>query len=190
MPRTLLVAGLLPLTALAACGEDTSTAEASSPPEVPAGVEEQYAVLADEVAERGGAVESGDWTVSYIVEAAEPWHELHGGEDHFREPARGETHHIEIIPTETATGRIVPDVPITLQVVDAGGSVVDEERLNFLYSTFFHYANNFEVPEEGTYTLRASLGSPGFYRHGDEGERPALAEGTEVEFEDVELTVE
>jgi hypothetical protein len=196
MSRTVLVACLLPLTSLAACGDDASTAadtsaaEARPSADVPAGVAEQYAVLAEEVAERGGTVESGDWTVSYIVEAAEPWHELHGGEDHFREPTRGETHHIEIIPTETATGRIVPDVPITLQVVDGDGAVVDEERLNFLYSTFFHYANNFEVPEEGTYTLRASLGSPSFRRHGEEGERPALAEGAEVEFEDVELTVE
>ena len=146
--------------------------------------------LADEVAENGGQQESGDWTVSYIVEAAEPWFEAHGGDERFREPAAGETHHIEIIPQETETGRIVPDVPITLQVVDAEGKVVDEKELNFLHSTFFHYANNFEVPVDGTYTLRATLGSPTFARHGEEGEEPALAEGTELEFEDVDLTQE
>ena len=185
MSRILVAAGLLPLTALVGCGGDASSAEADA---VPAGVAEQYSVLAEEVEERGGSTESGQWTVSYIVEAAEPWYEVHDGAEHFREPTSGETHHIEIIPTETGTGRIVPDVPITLEVVDADGEVVDEKRLNFLHSTFFHYANNFEVPEEGAYTLRATLGAPTFLRHGEAGERPALAEGTTVEFEDVELT--
>jgi hypothetical protein len=32
--------------------------------------------------------------------------------------------------------------------------------------------------------------APGFARHGEEGEQPALAEGAEVEFEDVELARE
>jgi len=188
MSRIALAAGLLPLTALVACSADASSEGTSDAESVPAGVAEQYTVLADEVADNGGRTEKGEWTVSYIVEHAEPWFEAHGGEEHFREPAAGETHHIEIIPTETATGRIVPDVPITLQVVDADGKVVDEKELEFLHSTFFHYANNVEVPEDGTYTLRATLGAPDFARHGEEGEQPALAEGTEVEFEHVELT--
>ena len=187
MSRILLAAGLLPLTALVACSVEASSASSASD-DVPTGVAEQYTVLAEEVEENGGQAESGEWTVSYIVEAAEPWFESHEGDQHFREPAEGETHHIEIIPQETGTGRIVPDVPITLQVVDADGQVVDEKELNFLHSTFFHYANNFEVPEDGTYTLRATLGAPSFARHGEQGDEPALSEGTEVEFEDVELT--
>lgn len=185
MRRTLTIAALLPLSALAlaGCGSDATSSES-----LPAGVAEQYSVLGAEVAERGGSTEQGEWTVSYIVEQAEPWFVTHGDDQHFRQPEPGETHHIEIIPTETATGRIVPEVPVTLQVLDADGKVVDEKPLQFLHSTFFHYANNFEVPEDGTYTLRATLGVPAFARHGEEGERPALAEGTEVVFEDVELS--
>lgn len=185
MSRLLLCAGLLSLTALAACGGDSSASES-----VPAGVAEQYSVLAEEVAERGGQAETGEWTVSYIVEAAEPWHEAHDGETHFREPTAQETHHIEIIPTETATGRIVPDVPITLQVLDAEGKVVDEKQLQFLHSTFFHYANNFRIPEEGRYSLRVTLEPPTFFRHGEAGEEPPLAEPATVTFEDVELGAE
>lgn len=183
--RPTLTAALLPLSALAltGCGSDATSTES-----LPAGVAEQYSVLEAEVAERGGSSESGEWTVSYIVEQAEPWFVARGDEQHFRAPEPGETHHIEIIPTETATGRIVPEVPVTLQVLDADGEVVDEKPLHFLHSAFFHYANNFEVPEEGSYTLRATLGVPAFARHGEEGERPALAEGAEVVFEDVELT--
>lgn len=178
---TLVAASLLALTA---CGGE----DAASPSKVPSGVSEQYTTLQAEVDERGGSTRSGDWTVSYIVEAAEPWFEGHAEHAEFRKPTAGETHHIEIIPTETGTGRIVPDVPVVLEVVDAHGAVVDKKRLNFYYSTFFHYANNFSIPEDGRYTLRASLGRPGFLRHGDESEEPALNEGAKVSFDSVELT--
>ena len=81
-------------------------------------------------------------------------------------------------------------MPITLEVVDADGNVVQKQALNFYYSTFYHYANNFSIAEEGTYTLRATLGAPAFNRHGEESEGPALAEGVTVEFADVELNQE
>lgn len=170
---------------LAGC---SGSGEAATDPAVAEGVVEQYDTLDAEVAERGGSTTSGEWNVSYIVEAAEPWFEEHGGgHSTFREPQAGETHHIEVIPREAATGRIIPDVPITLEILDAAGQVVEEQDLEFYYSTFFHYANNFEVPEAGNYTLRATLGAPGFRRHGDEADGPALAEGVTVEFDDVEL---
>jgi len=180
----------LALLGLSACG--TKDAASDSAFHVSAGVADQYETLAAEVKERGGSKTSGDWTVSYIVEGAEPWFEgqsAHAsGHETFRKPKAGETHHIEIIPAETATGRIIPDVPITMEVVDDSGKVVEKQKLNFYYSTFFHYANNFHVPKVGTYTLRATLGVPTFNRHGDQAEGPALAEGATVEFTDVELS--
>lgn len=188
MLRTTLTALAAPLVlaALTGCGATAPTKDDGFA--VPAGVNEQYEVLSSELAEKGKTVSSGEWTVNLITEAAEPWFDKHGA--HFRAPKAGETHHIEIIPTETSTGRIVPNVPITLEVVDAQDKVVQELELNFYYSTFFHYANNFTVPEAGTYTLRATLGVPEFNRHGEESETPALAKGTTVEFNDVELTKE
>lgn len=174
----------LALAALTGCGAQAAAKDDGFA--VPAGVQKQYEVLANELAEKGKTVESGEWTVNLITEAAEPWFDSRGA--HFRAPKAGETHHIEIIPTETSTGRIVPNVPITLEVVDAHDKVVQGQKLNFYYSTFYHYANNFSVPEAGTYTLRATLGVPAFNRHGEESETPALAKGTTVEFTDVELT--
>jgi hypothetical protein len=194
MRRATLIALSVPLSlaALTACGANAQEPQAGAAGStVPAGVQEQYEVLTNELAEKGETVRSGEWTVNLITEAAEPWFEVHGpGEAHFRAPAADETHHIEIIPTETATGRIVPDVPITLEVIDAEGTVVQKMPLEFYYSTFYHYANNFTVPEGGTYTLRATLGVPAFNRHGEESETPALTEGATVEFTDVELTTE
>ena len=187
--RTLAAISLPLAFAVGGCGAEGSTAGDTEKSAVPAGVEKQYTTLSEEVAARGGKTAEGDWTVSYIVEAAEPWFEEHGGHGaSFRKPQKGETHHIEIIPTESKTGRIVPDVPITLAVVDADGTVVQEQRLNFYYSTFFHYANNFSIPESGEYTLRATIEPPSFNRHGEESEGPALADGVIAEFDGVELT--
>lgn len=185
MLRIALTALTLPLAlaALTGCGSQATAQEDAFA--VPSGVQEQYKVLADEIAEKGKTVESGEYTVNLITEAAEPWFEKDGKT--FRAPKSGETHHIEIIPTETSTGRIVPNVPITVEVLDNQGKVVQAQELNFYYSTFFHYANNFTVPEAGTYTVRATLGVPAFNRHGEESETPALAKGTTVEFPDVEL---
>lgn len=176
----------LALAGLTACGaEDEKKGFA-----VPDGVVKQYEVLNEEITEKGKTAESGEWTVNLITEAAEPWHEVHGGgHSAYRAPRDGETNHIEIIPVETATGRIVPDVPITLEVVGTDGKVVQKLDLTFYYSTFFHYANNFSVPA-GEYTLRATLGAPTFPRHGAEDEAPALVEGTTVEFKGIALGAE
>lgn len=189
LPTVMLVGTL----ATAGCGGDEGGAPAQAPVqpsaaaagEVPEGVAEQYATIEEEVAAEGGEVESGPWRIAYIVEPAEPWF----ADGPFREPASGETHHIEILPFEADGGRLVPEVPIKLEVLDSGGGVVQEKELDFFYSDeFFHYAQNFSVPDPGTYTLRATLEAPEFPRHGEEQEGPALAEGATVEFEDVELT--
>lgn len=171
------------------CGADDSAPDVAPAGALPAGVAEQYAILEEEIAAEGGETTSGDWRIAYIVEPAEPWFE-NGTAGSFREPAAGETHHIEIIPFEKATGRVVPDVPIRLEVLSSDGVVVDAETLLSLYGEFFHYAHNFSVPEDGTYTLRAILGAPTFGRHGEKTDGPKLAEGATVEFKDVQLTTE
>lgn len=193
----------VPLSAslLAACGSASDenpvhkasdeTSAKAEPSSVPAGVEEQYKVLAEELDEKGQSVESGDWTVNLITEAAEPWHVVESdGSTTFREPAAGETNHIEIIPVETATGRIVPNVPVSVDVQDDKGASVQKLDLNFYWSTFAHYANNFSIPNAGRYTLKVTVGVPTFPRHGDEDEAPAMTKGAKVEFSDVELGTE
>jgi hypothetical protein len=167
-----------------------ATPDAASTPstgEVPEGVTAQYATLADEVEAEGGRTTSGDWEVAYIVEPAEPWFETTGEEPTRREPAEGETHHLEIIPIDAATGRIVPDVPVRLEVLDENGEVVDEQELMFFHAEFFHYAHNFRIPEAGEYTLRATLQPPQSPRHGESLEELTLLEPATVTFEDVRL---
>lgn len=188
MPKSPLIA-VVALSALAVTG-CTATAESPDAAKVPRGVATMYQTMEEEIAKAGGETATGPWRVGYIVEAAEPWFEQHGEHEKFRTPQPGETHHIEILPFETATGRLVPALPIRVEVIAEDGSTVDEKDLNFYYGEFFHYANNFSVPEPGTYTIRATLAAPTFMRHGDRAEGPALASGATATFEDVELSTE
>ncbi|MFE0257477.1 iron transporter [Streptomyces sp. NPDC059010] len=204
MPKPVLPSLLLavPLAlALTGCGgsgqsgnaPDKAPAKAPAKETAPAGVAHQHTVLEAEIAARGGETKAGEYRVGYIVEAAEPWFQSeHGGHGKLvnREPAKNETHHIEIIPMEAETGRIVPNVPIRLEVVDAKGKVVQAQSLNFYHAEFFHYANNFSIPTAGKYTLRATLQPPTFLRHGASGEKPALSETVTATFAGVELKPE
>jgi hypothetical protein len=176
---------------LTGCGEEGPPPGAVPRPAgaagVPAGVAAQYRTIAEEVKAEGGETAAGPWRIAYIVEPAEGWFEPRGDSFEWRPPARGETHHIEILPIEASTGRLVPAVPITVEVVSADGRRVARKRLRPYYAEFFHYAENFRIPAGGDYTLRATIEPPELARHGEEAEPPALAEGAEVEFERVRL---
>jgi hypothetical protein len=189
------------VTALAAggCGgEDAGDAAAQTSvppaektaPRVPEGVAAQYHQIEEEVAAEGGEQRVGPWRVAYIVEPAEGWFDQDGGELRWRAPAQDETHHIEILPIEASTGRLMPNVPISVDVLDAQGDRVASEKLPMYYAEFLHYANNFAIPRDGEYTLRAKIAPPQLRRHGDQDDDPALAEGATVTFDNVELTKE
>lgn len=122
----------------------------------------RYQTIDAEVAAEGGETTAGPWRIAYVVEPAEPWFE----DQRFRDVEPEETHHIEILPIELETGRVVPYVLVQLEVLDGQGEVVDEKELDFCYAEFSHYAQNFSVPREGTYTLRATIEPPTFLHHG------------------------
>lgn len=194
MRTTVIAAALVAVLAwVSACGEGsdqepvkqaTGTAQSSK---VPGGVAVQYATIEEEVRAEGGEKRVGPWRIAYIVEPAEGWFEGRGDDVEWRAPADGETHHIEILPIEAATGRLVPEVPITVEVLDAQGERVARKPLRPYYPEFFHYADNFSIPDAGEYRLRARIQPPDLRRHGEEREDPALADGAEVEFENVRL---
>jgi hypothetical protein len=192
----IIVAGALAPSTAACGGEEGPGPRGASGPAgdgdggVPAGVAAQYATIEEEVKAEGGETNSGPWRVAYIVEPAEGWFERRGDGFEWRAPAEGETHHIEILPIEAESGRLVPEVPVTLEVLDSRGERVARKRLQPYYAEFFHNAENFEIPEPGEYTLRATIEVPDLRRHGEETEEPPLAEGAAVEFERVRLEPE
>lgn len=194
MRTTVLVAALVAVLVWGgACGERSDqepakrSADAAQSSKVLGGVAAQYAAIEEEVRAEGGEKRIGPWRIAYIVEPAEGWFERRGDGFEWRRPAEDETHHIEILPIEAETGRLVPNAPITAEVVDAQGKRVARKALAPYYAEFFHYANNFSIPKAGDYRLRATIGPPDLRRHGEEREGPALAGGVQVEFEDVRL---
>ena len=201
MKRVVTLAGALAALGVSACGDGESRVTATSPSPttttaepadsgVPDGVAAQYSVLEEEIAEEGGAVESGPWRIAFIQEPAEGWFRSENGRVVWREPAHGETAHLEIIPIERDSGRIVPYAGVTLEVLDEEGRRVEKRPLSFYYAEFFHYADNFRIPRDGEYTLRATVEPPSFRRHGDEDSGPALMKSAQVEFQNVMIELD
>jgi hypothetical protein len=155
------------------------------------GVVDSYAVAHEEIEEEGGETEVGPYRVGYIVEPAEGWWEGDPEALEWRDPSPDETHHLEILPFDPETGLLIPEMEGRLTVLDESGDEVDSQPLYLYYAEFYHYANNFSIPESGTYTLRAELEPPDFNRHGsEEGEGKVFTEPVTVEFENVEISTE
>lgn len=152
------------------------------------GVVDSYTVAQQEIEAEGGEKEVGEYRVGYIVEPAEGWWRGDPGDLRWREPSSGETCHLEILPFDAETGLLVPGMEGTLTVLDQSGRKVASRPLEFYYAEFYHYANNFALPESGTYTLRAELRPPDFRRHGDaSGKGKKFTKPLTVEFENVEI---
>ncbi|MFF8293236.1 hypothetical protein ACF068_29010 [Streptomyces sp. NPDC016309] len=177
----------------------TAAAKPRAKETAPAGVTHQHTVLEARIAADGGEAKVGEYRGGCIAEAAEPWFQAerggqgeHSGHGKLvnREPTKDETRHIEVIPMEAATGRIVPGVPIRLEVVDAQGQVAQARGLNFYHAEFFHNANDFSIPTAGKYALRATLQPSAFLWRGASGEKPAPSESVTATFANVELKPE
>jgi hypothetical protein len=155
------------------------------------GVVDSYEVAQREIKEEGGEQRVGEYRVGYIIEPAEGWWEGDPQNLTWREPAPGETNHIEILPFEVGSGLLVPEADITLTVLDGSGNEIDTKPLRFYRGEFYHYANNFSLPESGTYTLRAEIAPPTFLRHEtEEAEGKVFTEPITAEFENVQISTE
>ena len=194
--------------AAAGCGQGASESEGRSEEETTSGggsasadsgsgsgefqgVLDSYGTAQAEIDGEGGEREVGDYRVGYIVEPAEPWWEGDSGNLTLREPAPGETNHIEILPFEAETGLLIPYMEGTLTVLNEAGEEVDSKPLQFYRGEFYHYANNFSLPGSGAYTLRAEMQPPTFLRHETENrEGRVLTEPIVVEFENVNISAE
>lgn len=165
-----------------------TTAPKSAPTESLQGVMDSYLLAQEEISSEGGETETGEYRVGYIVEPAEGWWEGDPQDPEWREPAAGETNHIEILPFDRETGLLIPYMDIELTVTDGSGTEIESKPLSFYYADFYHYANNFSIPEKGSYTLTVEFSSPEFRRHGDaDGEGRVFTEPVQIEFDSVEI---
>ena len=80
---------------------------------------------------------------------------------------------------------------IDLTILNESGEEIENKPLECYWGEFYHYANNFSLPESGTYTLRAELNPPGFRRHdAGETEGKVFTEAVTAEFDNVEISIE
>ena len=78
-----------------------------------------------------------------------------------------------------------------MTVLDRSGEEVDSKPLQLYRGEFYHYANNFGLPDSAPYTLRAEMEPPTFLRHETEDkEGRVFAKPAVVEFGNVEISTE
>jgi hypothetical protein len=128
--------------------------------------------------EESGAVtqRAGDYLVAFVQENAEGMYELQDGRLVWREAAEEANAHLEIAVADAADGRFVPELHITLTVLE-GDREVFTTTMPFLWHPYlYHYGTNAKVPGEGPYSIRVRIDPPTFMRHdpvnGKRYERP------------------
>lgn len=143
--------------------------------------------MTDEVAEDGGEQAAGPYLIGYAVEEAEGMYAWSDGELAWQEPGE-ENLHVEIAVRDRADGRFVPCLTVTATLVaDDGTEVGTYEHPLLWHPMLYHYGRNWQVPGDGTYTLRVHVDPPQFMRH-DEINGKRFAEPVDVEFTDVQVT--
>jgi len=141
----------------------------------------------DEESDSGVLVQrAGDYEIAIAVEEAEGMWMPSDGELRWQNPV-DENCHVEVCVRDGADGRFVPGLDVTVTLVHPDGKEVGTHEQPFLWHPWlYHYGRNWQVPEEGAYTVRVRVEPPAFMRHDHENGRRFL-EPVEVEFADVPI---
>ncbi len=141
-----------------------------------------------EIADAGSTRDVGDYRIGVAVENAEPlWHAC-GSTLVLGAPPVTANQHLEVVVTDVADGRFIPELEVTATLLRGRGDPVGTWKLPFLWHpTMFHYGCNVAIPGSGTYALRVSIATPTFFRH-DAVNGKRYAEPVVVEFTDLELS--
>ena len=143
--------------------------------------------MAHEVADTGGTQQVGEYLIGYAIEEAEGLYQMDDGELVWHNP--GDTNaHVEVVVCDAADGRFIPGLTVTATLVTPGGQELGPFAQELVWHPMlYHYARNWELPDDGEYTLRVHVDPPTFMRHDEiNGRRftaPADAEFTGVSIE-------
>jgi hypothetical protein len=142
--------------------------------------------MAHDVAKDGGAQQVGDYLIGYAIEDAEGMYHLQDGELVWHNP--GDTNaHVEVVVCDAADGRFVPGLDVTATLVTPSGQELGPYPQELVWHPMlYHYARNWNVPEDGGYTLRVHVDPPTFMRH-DEINGRRFTEPVDAEFTGVRI---
>ena len=142
--------------------------------------------MTEEIAHDGREVQSGEYLVAYAVEEAEGMWVPEGGKLEWSEPG-DENAHIEVAVRDAADGRLIPGLKVEATVIDGHGNEIGTHELPLLWHPYlYHYGRNWNLPADGSYTLKVRFAAPTFARH-DEKNGHRFLKGAEVTFEDVKV---
>ena len=105
--------------------------------------------------------ETEEYKIGFIAEGPEPiwlWKE---GKLGLRPIARTDTHHLEIVLLDKASGQLVPNAPVTLVLREEKGDREISVPMHPLLSDFAHYGTTLEVPA-AEYIVQVRVDPPGF----------------------------
>lgn len=143
--------------------------------------------MVKEVAHTGRTKRCGDFVIGFAQEKAEGLYQLRDGSLEWTEPKEGENCHFEVSVVDATDHRFVPNLDVTLTVIDPEEGELDTRKMPFLWHPgLYHYGCNWSLPGDGRYSLQVHVAAPTFPRH-DKKNGCRYAEPAEVSFDDVQV---
>ena len=97
--------------------------------------------------------------------------------------------HLEVVPRDSRSGRIIPGLKVQASLTAADGKHYEAGELPFVWHPWLNrYEHGIRVPRKGLYRLHVHFEAPGYRRWGQQSER--FASASDVEFENVSLKPE
>lgn len=141
--------------------------------------------MVGDVAQGGSEQRAGDYLIGFAIEEAEGMYAMKGGELEWQEPDGNL--HVEIVVRDAADGRFVPSLDVAVTMLDSDGKELGTNTQDMVWHPMmYHYAHNWDLPGDGTYTLRVDVGPAQFRRH-DEINGKRFAEAVSVTFDKVKV---
>lgn len=142
--------------------------------------------MTGEVAKDGGEKQVGQYLIGYAIEDAEGMYAYGDGELTWHNPDE-ENAHVEVTVRDAADGRFLPAVRVSATLIAPSGTELgpyDQELV--WHPMMYHYARNWNLPEDGAYTLRVHVDPPTFMRH-DEINGLRFTDPADLEFTGVRI---
>jgi hypothetical protein len=142
--------------------------------------------MVENVAHDGGLQPAGQYLVGYAIEEAEGMYMWEDGKLVWHDP-ESENLHVEVAVCDASDGRFIPGLTVTATLVDPDGNEVGTyEHPMLWHPMILHYGRNWEVPADGTYSLKVRIDPPTFHRH-DEINGRRFEEAVETTFKNVKV---
>ena len=142
--------------------------------------------MTDTVAQDGGEQPAGPYNIGYAVEDAEGMFEWDNGSLTWRDPGE-KNMHVEVAVRDLSDGRFVPGVKVFVTMVAPDGQELGPyEQPLLLHPMIYHYGRNWNLPADGTYSMKIRVEPPTFMRH-DEINGMRFTEVVEATFDKVKV---